>query len=439
LPIRTRTETRRLTRERWQRPGVSTGVIEQLIELAQAAPDARAFEAAVLARLQARIGFDVGFLSVRGAESEPTTVGLERPLIELAVTRSDTYARELLPVKRVALGARGVAVDTDVLGESRVQKQSYHRELASRVNGRHSLLAYLPWRSDTLGLLLLGRCGSSFSARECEQIEAMLPALGAARAAFGTPFQSRPLTPPEPTGLWSRLGLARTVHADVATAGGRIQVRDRGAFREMAAIDHDGAELIWTRAQRTDPRVSGWPYVNLFHVAAARAERRERALFIGAGGGVALRQFASVYPGIELTLVEKDARVIELGRAWFGLDALPRLRVTIEDGAEFVTRAAPGSWDIAVVDAFDTRSAAQPLLEASFLSSLARGLRPNGALALNWIGSLDSPALASFVRRIDACFDGVQLLPVVGVGELDSRAPRNVVIVALRRPLTRSP
>jgi hypothetical protein len=419
LPIRTRTETRRLTRERWQRPGVSTGVIEQLIELAQAAPDARAFEAAVLARLQARIGFDVGFLSVRGAESEPTTVGLERPLIELAVTRSDTYARELLPVKRVALGARGVAVDTDVLGESRVQKQSYHRELASRVNGRHSLLAYLPWRSDTLGLLLLGRCGSSFSARECEQIEAMLPALGAARAAFGTPFQSRPLTPPEPTGLWSRLGLARTVHADVAT--------------------HDGAELIWTRAQRTDPRVSGWPYVNLFHVAAARAERRERALFIGAGGGVALRQFASVYPGIELTLVEKDARVIELGRAWFGLDALPRLRVTIEDGAEFVTRAAPGSWDIAVVDAFDTRSAAQPLLEASFLSSLARGLRPNGALALNWIGSLDSPALASFVRRIDACFDGVQLLPVVGVGELDSRAPRNVVIVALRRPLTRSP
>jgi hypothetical protein len=225
----------------------------------------------------------------------------------------------------------------------------------------------------------------------------------------------------------------------VTTAGGRIQVRDRGAFREMVAIDHDGAELVWTRAQRADPRVSGWPYVDLFHVAAARAERRERALFIGAGGGVALRQFASVYPGIELDLVEKDARVIELGRTWFGLDALPRLRVTIDDGAEFVARAAPGSWDIAVVDAFDTRSAAQPFLEASFLSSLARTLRPNGALALNWIGSLDSPALASFVRRLDACFDGVQLLPVVGVGALDSRAPRNVVIVALRRPLTRSP
>jgi hypothetical protein len=163
-------------------------VIEELIELAQAAPDARAFEAAVLARLQARIGFDVGFLSVRGAESDPTTVGLERPLIELAVTRSDTYARELLPVKRVALGARGVAVDTDVLGELQVQKQSYHRELASRVNGRHSLIACLPWRGDTLGLLMLGRCNSSFSARDREQIEALLPALGLARAAFGVPF-----------------------------------------------------------------------------------------------------------------------------------------------------------------------------------------------------------------------------------------------------------
>ncbi|MDQ2647260.1 MAG: hypothetical protein M3020_25880, partial [Myxococcota bacterium] len=147
-------------------------MIEELVELAQTAPDARSFETAILGHLRARIGFEVGFFSVRGAESDPSALGLERALLELAVERSDTYARELLPVKRAALAARGVAVDTEVLGESRVREQAYHRELASRVNGRHSLLAYLPWRGDTVGMLMLGRTGGAFSARDREQVEA---------------------------------------------------------------------------------------------------------------------------------------------------------------------------------------------------------------------------------------------------------------------------
>ncbi len=414
-------------------------MIEELIELAQAAPDARSFEAAILRRLQARIGFEVGFFSVRGAESYPSAVGLERALLELAVERSDTYARELLPVKRAALSARGVAVDTEVLGETRVRQQAYHRELASRVNGRHSLLAYLPWRGDTLGMLMLGRTGGAFSARAREQVEACLPALGAARAAFGLPFHAKPLTAPKPPGLLQRLGLGSRVYAEAATPSGRIVVRDRGEYREMVALDRDGAELVWTRARRSDPRSSGWPYVDLFHVAAARARRRERALFIGAGGAVALQQFAAVYPGIELDLVEREAGVIELARAFFGLDTLPRLRVTIDDGAAFVARAAPESWDIALVDAFDARSAEQPFLEAPFLASLARALRPNAALALNWIGALDAPALEALVQRLERCFEGVQLLPVVRAGALDPRALRNVVIVALRRSAIRSP
>jgi spermidine synthase len=414
-------------------------VIDELIELAQAAPDASSFETAILGRLQARIGFEVGFFSVRGAESEPSALGLDHALLELAVERSDTYARELLPVKRAALATRGVAVDTDVLGESRVREQAYHRELAARVNGRHSLLAYLPLRGDTVGMLMLGRTGGAFSAHDREQVEACLPALGAARAAFGLPFQAKPLAPPEPSGLLHRLGSRSRVHAEVATPSGRIVVRDRGAFREMVAIDREAAELVWTRARRSDPRVSGWPYVDLFHVAAARARRRERALFIGAGGAVALQQFAAVYPGIELDLVEREARVIELARAFFGLDNLPRLRVRIDDGAAFVARAAPEWWDIAVIDAFDACSAEQPFLESPFLASLARALRPNAALALNWIGALDAPALRALVRRLERCFEGVQLLPVIKVGELAPRALRNVVIVALRRSAIRSP
>jgi spermidine synthase len=288
-------------------------------------------------------------------------------------------------------------------------------------------------------MLMLGRCGGTFSPRDREQVEALLPALGATRAAFGLPFHSGPLTQRAPAGLLARLGLAHAVHAEIATTAGRVQVRDRGGFREMVALDQRGRELIWTRARLSDPRVSGWPYVDLFHVAAARAARRERALIIGAGGGAVLQQFAACYPGIALDLVERDAGVVRLARDWFGLDRLPRLTVTIGDGAAFVARAAPSSWDIAVVDAFDARSAVQPFFETPFLSSLARALCPDGALAMNWMGSLDAPTLASLVQRLESCFEEVRVLPVVEQGELDPRAPRNVVLVARRPPFIRNP
>lgn len=408
-------------------------MIEEVVELAQTARSSRCFERAVLERLQAAVGFDVGFFSVRGAEAEPTATGLDQGLIELAVARAELYAAELEPIKRAALAARGVAVDTAVLGEAQVRKLHYYRELAARVKGRHSLFACLTWRGQMIGLVMLGRCGSAFTAQDRERVEELVPALGATRAAFGLTFQPKALAPAARRGPWARWLGERQVLAQVRTELGLLQVRDRAGFREMVASER-GSDLIWTRAALADPRVSGWPYVDLFHVAAARAARRERALFIGAGGGVALQQFASVYPGIALDLVERDARVIELARDWFALDALPRLTVTLDDGARFVARAQPNTWDVAIIDAFDATSASQPLLEAPFLSSLCRALRPGGALALNFIGNLDAPELASLARRIERCFQGVQLLPVVAGGELEPGLPRNVVLVAIRSP-----
>lgn len=53
---------------------------------------------------------------MNGAEASRTVVGLDAALIETAVRGGPRYAAELFPAKRVALEARGVAVDTRVLG-----------------------------------------------------------------------------------------------------------------------------------------------------------------------------------------------------------------------------------------------------------------------------------------------------------------------------------
>jgi SAM-dependent methyltransferase len=283
---------------------------------------------------------------------------------------------------------------------------------------------------------MLGRAGGAFSARAVEHVEALLPQLGVARAAFGLPWTSEPLRTEATPNLLERLGLgdrARVV-ASVPTPSATISVRDRGAYREMVASSA-GSELVWTRAALSDPGRSGWPYVELLHVAAATARRRRRALFIGCGGAVALRQFASVCPGIALDPVEREPAVIELARAHYALGSIPRLRVHVADGIDFLRHAPAEGWDIGIVDAFDAVGVASPFARPPFYAALRRILRSGGTAACNFIASLERHgSLPRIVRAAGRELDDVRIVPVIVPGEdYAAEAQRNVVVVGRRR------
>jgi spermidine synthase len=408
-----------------------------LVTLAQTCDTAEAFEAGVLEALGRRIGFDAGFFMVKGNEHSVTMVGLDAATRARAIARSNTYAKELAPVKRAALAARGVAVDSEVCGLRAVQSTCYYREIASTVAGTHTLMAYVPWRGQIAAALMLGRSGNGFSAGEKAQIESLLPLLGVARASLGMPRNHAPLPgAPGVSGisLLQKLGLRRNrTLASVSTATARLTVRDRGGFREMVARDGE-TELIWTRAALGDVTRSGWPYVDLFHLAPAIARQRQRALFIGCGGAVSVRQFAASYPTLALELVEREPAVVDLARQWFGLDAVVNLKVHIADGVEFVRHAAQGSWDIIVIDAYDAANFASDFADPDFLDCLRVALRRGGALACNVIGTLagDGP-VHTFVAAARRVFDSVRMHPVVDLDETFSGdALRNVVVVASR-------
>lgn len=413
-----------------------------VIRLAQEAPTATGFEAAVLELLQQRVGFDVAFFSVKGAEASPTVVELDAAVIDAAVRGGHRYAAELLPVKRAALAARGVAVDTRVLGEQGVRQSAYYREVARAVGGRHSLMAYVPLRGRGVAAIMLGRCAGrtgaspAFSDADIASVEALLPALGVARGSFGLPAVCEPLPVGAPSHLLGRLGSLWRPHVLATERIGTtsVQVRDRDGYREMVVFEN-GAELVWTRASLRDASASGWPYIELLHIAALQARARRRALFVGCGGGVALRQFANLYPGLAIDLVEREAQVVELARAWYGLGDIPGLTVHIADGASFVQHAAASRWDVAVIDAFDASGAGdvpQTLLRAPFFAALQRVLRPGGALAVNVIGTLDGYGP---VHDAGAClnrlFRRVRVVPVMQADEdYAPSALRNVVLIA---------
>ncbi len=396
------------------------------IALAHEVRTAAELEARVLAWLGREIGFDVAFAAMRGAT--PSTMGIDRERIAAALEPGSVYEGELLPVKRAAFEARGVAVDTDVIGAGRIARTRYYRDFVEPARGRSSLMAYLVLRGEPIGALMLGRTGSDFRASDIARIEAILPALAVARASFGAAgFVSRPLPPARG---WSRWVGTRHVEGER-----EILVRDRAGFREMLARDRaTGAEMIWSRASIAEPSRSGWPYVDLFHVAAALAARRERALFIGCGGAVAPRGFAETYPGIAIDVVESDEAVVALAREHYAVDDVPGLAVHVADGAAFVAQAAPSSWDVVVVDAYDADDLADGFGTRDFFRSLRRALRRGGAFAFNVVGALDGgEPVREVVAAATSVLDDVRVVPVMVPGESYSPGTRrNVVIVGTK-------
>jgi len=403
------------------------------IALACELPDAQAFEQAVLASFSAELGFDAAFFLATG--ETPTAVALDPRQLSTALN-DGRYDEETLPLKAAGLRARGVAVDTDVLGERRVRAMRYHRELAAPIGGRHSLVAYLQARGQVVGLMMLGRTGRTFNERETAVVRALCPALAIARASYGPAWSDEPL-PERTTTLadnFSRMLTGSVVRAQVQHEGQRVVVRDVGHEREMVA-QRGPLELVWTRVDRREPRRSAWFYVELFQLALARARHRKRALFIGAGGGAAVRQFRSLQPALQIDVVELDPSVLELANTWFGLASLPNVRAIVGDGAAHVASSPAATWDVIVIDAYGAgHELPSAFSAAEFWEDAAIRVRPGGALAINVIGSLDGRGpVAQLERTIERYFERVRLVPVIDPGEkVDMTAARNIVLLASR-------
>jgi hypothetical protein len=401
------------------------------IDAAAQVPSAAEFEQLALEYLGRAVGYDVAFMGMRGASM--TSVGLAQDRIERALRQGSEYEAELAPLKQAALARRGVAVDTEVLGESRVRQTAYFRDLARPLGGKHSLLGYLVLRGRVIGSVMLGRTGGPFREDDVDRVAELLPALAVGRASYGLPVLARaPLRPASPKVRWpwGEQVLARRVMGEI-----EVRVRDERGYREMVASDLcSGREMIWTRAGLDDGAKSGWPYIDLLHVAAGLARRRERVLFIGCGGAVGPRQFAVCYPGIEIDVVESEGHVIDLARSYYGLDDIPRLTVHHAEGVAFLEGTSQ-SWDVIVVDAYQGDALGGGFSGVAFFRTLQKRLRPGGAFAFNVVGTLNgSGAVRSVVRAAASIFDDVRVVPVMTATErFDPSSPRNVVVVGVQR------
>lgn len=123
----------------------------------------------------------------------------------------------------------------------------------------------------------------------------------------------------------------------------------------------------------------------LTHVPLIIHHDPRRVLIIGAGDGGVLRHVLQHRLVQHAVMVELDGEVIRLskeflpeigGAAW----ADPRAEVIVGDGIAYVQQAAPGTFDVIIVDSTDPIGVGEVLFTDTFYENCARILAPDGLI-----------------------------------------------------------
>ncbi|MFT3836447.1 MAG: fused MFS/spermidine synthase [Myxococcaceae bacterium] len=196
------------------------------------------------------------------------------------------------------------------------------------------------------------------------------------------------------------------------------------------ALRFDDGRYAQSR-ERADTPFTGGYWDTLFGLPALTAAEKPKVLILGAGVGTAARGMIETRPegALEVTAVELDPEVLELGRRYFSLGRLgDRLKLEVGDARHFLNRTRE-SYDLIFLDCYANERYVPPhLATQEFFSLAAEHLAPGGILVVNVNAATQgSPLVASFVQTMR------QALPVVERFDVPKRWNRE--LIAAREPL----
>ncbi len=169
-------------------------------------------------------------------------------------------------------------------------------------------------------------------------------------------------------------------------------VRDDGA----RTIEVGGVTQSVEVPQQGEAPVGYWPLM-------LPTECPRRALLLGLGGGTIAHLLARRCPEAEMVGVDADETMLALALQEFGLEALPHLRIEVEDAFAWVAEHSvtdPGSYDLICLDLYYGGRLVPGTLATGFLRQLAMLLAPDGTLAVNLMVTGRTPEQLHRLRRV---------------------------------------
>lgn len=178
-------------------------------------------------------------------------------------------------------------------------------------------------------------------------------------------------------------GDARLVHEEPSEFS-NVLIYDRHGERCMSfeSIEAAGRQTCF---QLSDPYKMVFEYTRMMTSALLVLPQPRNILIIGLGGGTLPTALACIVPNAVIDSVEIDPAVVNVAQTYFGFKPGPRQRVFVEDGREFVERAAREGrqYDMVMLDAFDVDYIPPHLLTIEFFEQIKSILSEQGVVVGN--------------------------------------------------------
>lgn len=170
--------------------------------------------------------------------------------------------------------------------------------------------------------------------------------------------------------------------------------RERSLYRDVIVTEGDGqrcmsfgryATLRQTCIYLAKPDEMVLDYSKMALSALYLNPNPRRILIIGMGGGVLPKALQTMYPKLQLDVVEIDPAVIKVAKQYFYYQPSAGTRLFAQDGRYFVKKALMrnATYDHIILDAFDENYIPEHLLTVEFLRETKRLLTPNGVISSN--------------------------------------------------------
>jgi spermidine synthase/MFS family permease len=179
-------------------------------------------------------------------------------------------------------------------------------------------------------------------------------------------------------------------------------------------------------------------HVQMEFLRAARSEAAvPKCLVIGGGGYTFPRYAKTVFPEMELDVVEIDPAVTKVAYEYLGLSKELGIRDFNMDGRQFVAeRATPGSYDLVVQDAVNDLSVPSHLVTKEYNDAVKRALKPDGVYLLTIIDEIEAGKLwRACAATLGQTFKHVELIATVDDLDYLTVSRHVYVIYASDKPL----
>lgn len=150
-------------------------------------------------------------------------------------------------------------------------------------------------------------------------------------------------------------------------------IEDAGSYKLMVNGIHQSSEYIrkfWTHA--------------VTHLHVTEGMQCKNILYLGVAGGTIVHILSKMFPRAQMTGVDIDAVMIELGKKYFGLGQMQNLSFVTADAKSYIGKTK-GKFDLIVVDIYLARDLPDFLRDKKFLGDIRSKLLPHGHMLMNYL------------------------------------------------------